>query len=163
MIRCLPARVSLSAAVVAGTWRSACDTERPEQPEAADPTEAASTAASSYHGDRDGDHRGDDEGERHGQSEIQIKTLGNRADLISGGDALVEIIVPHGTPSHALHVTAGKTDVSSTFSRRADGRILGVITGLPSGRTVITARLDHDHGRDHGRGHDRDHDRGHAA
>src|SRR3954465_3186892 len=112
MIRCLPARVSLSAAVVAGTWLSACDTERPEQPEAADSSEAAATAAIA-HGDRDGDHRGGDEGERRGQNEIQIKTLSNRADLISGGDALVEIIVPHGTPPHALHVTAGKTDVSA--------------------------------------------------
>jgi hypothetical protein len=160
MIRCLPARVSLSAAVVAGTWLSACDSERPEQPETADPSEAAPASAIARHGDHDGDHHGDDQDEHHGQNELQIKTLSNRADLISGGDALVEIIVPRGShgshSAHALHVTAGRTDVSAAFSRRADGRILGVITGLPTGRTVITAHLGSDHDHGHGHGHDKD-------
>jgi hypothetical protein len=73
---------------------------------------------------------------------LQIKTLSNRADLISGGDALVEIVVPPGSPTGSVHVTAGATDVSGAFSRRPDGRTLGVITGLVDGQpTEIKADL----------------------
>lgn len=72
---------------------------------------------------------------------LQIKTLSNRADLISGGDVLVEIVIPPGSPTGAVHVTAGATDVSAAFSHRPDGRTLGVITGLASGSTEIKADL----------------------
>jgi hypothetical protein len=71
---------------------------------------------------------------------LQIKTLSNRADLISGGDVLVEIIVPAGSLVGTVHVTAGTTDVSSAF-RRSDGRTLGVITGLADGQTEIKADI----------------------
>jgi hypothetical protein len=72
---------------------------------------------------------------------LQIKTLSNRADLISGGDVLVEIVIPSGSPTGAVHVTAGATDVSAAFSHRPDGRTLGVITGLADGSTEIKADL----------------------
>src|SRR5207247_67116 len=70
---------------------------------------------------------------------LQIKALSNRADLISGGDALVEIVVPAGSPSEGLHVVAGTRDVSAAFARRADGRTTGLVTGLGAGNTTITA------------------------
>src|SRR6185295_15282134 len=70
---------------------------------------------------------------------LQIKTLSNRADLVSGGDALVEIVVPAEAPETGLHVAIGTDDVSSWFSRSSDGRILGLVTGLPEGQTAITA------------------------
>jgi hypothetical protein len=124
MIRCLLARVSLSAAVAAGTLLSACgDSGHPVtpadaavQPDAFIPPDAPPGA-------------------------LQIKTLSNRADLISGGDALVEIVIPLGSPTQTAHVVAGSTDVSAAFARRADGRTVGLITGLGAGQTVITADL----------------------
>jgi hypothetical protein len=72
---------------------------------------------------------------------LQIKTLSNRADMISGGDVLVEIILPAGSTDTTLHVTAGIRDVSSSFVRRAGGRIIGLIDALDTGATVIEADL----------------------
>lgn len=149
MIRCLLARVCLSAAVAAGALLSACgDSGRPvappEQPDVAVPSEAPQASAIAREGEHqdEREHEDEHEGEHHRQNELQIKTLSNRADLISGGDVLVEIVVPHGSPpAHTVHVTAGRTDVSAAFSRRPDGRTLGVITGLPAGPTVIKAHL----------------------
>ena len=46
----------------------------------------------------------------------QIITLSNRADMISGGDALVEIVLPDGGSPQQLHVTLGDKDVSSQFA-----------------------------------------------
>jgi hypothetical protein len=70
---------------------------------------------------------------------LQIVTLSNRADLVSGGDAFVEIILPDHGPLQRLQVRVGDRDVSSAFARRADGRITGVITGLAVGPNVVTA------------------------
>jgi hypothetical protein len=72
---------------------------------------------------------------------LEIKTLSNRADLVSGGDVLVEIVLPPGSPETGLHVTVGTDDVSSRFSRGPDGRILGLVTGLPDSPTAIIADL----------------------
>src|SRR5436190_23931470 len=70
---------------------------------------------------------------------LQIVTLSNRADLVSGGDAFVEIILPDHAPLQHLKVRVGERDVSSAFARRADGRITGVITGLAVGPNIVTA------------------------
>jgi hypothetical protein len=74
---------------------------------------------------------------------LQIKTLSNRADLISGGDALVEIVVPASTATSLdqLHVAVGTTDVSAKFALRANSRVIGVITGLADGDNTVTADL----------------------
>ena len=59
-----------------------------------------------------------------------IKTLSNRADMISGGDALVEIVLPPGATAATLHVTVGPPgkpemaqDVSERFTARGRGGI----------------------------------------
>lgn len=71
----------------------------------------------------------------------QIKVLSNRADLVSGGDAYVEI-VSTGAATGALHVDVDGRDVSSVFAKRADGRLTGLITGLKNGKNVVTARTN---------------------
>src|SRR4051812_16974922 len=68
----------------------------------------------------------------------EIRTLSNRADLVSGGDVLVEI-VPAGGDLTGLHVEAGGRDVTAAFARRADGRVIGLVTGLDNGDNVLTA------------------------
>ncbi len=70
-----------------------------------------------------------------------INTLSNRADLISGGDALVEIVIPTDATPAGLHVTLGDRDVSSVFKTRADGRVIGLLTGLAEGENRVTADL----------------------
>src|SRR5262249_18238100 len=76
----------------------------------------------------------------------QIKTLSNRADMISGGDALVEIVLPPGAKPDALHVALGTQDVTSQFAPRAGGRIIGLVTGLAEGPNILSADLGTGHG-----------------
>ncbi|HEX8108344.1 MAG TPA: DUF6351 family protein [Kofleriaceae bacterium] len=78
----------------------------------------------------------------------QIKTLSNRADMISGGDALVEIVLPPGATAATLHVTVGPPgkpdmvqDVSDRFTARADGRLIGLVTGLAEGANTLSVDL----------------------
>ena len=70
---------------------------------------------------------------------IEIQTLSNRADLVSGGDVFVELVLPDHGPVQRLQVHVGNRDVSSAFTRRPDGRITGVITSLALGPNVVIA------------------------
>jgi hypothetical protein len=72
---------------------------------------------------------------------LEIRTLSNRADLISGGDALVEIVVPDHRPTAHLRVAVGARDVSTAFALRANGRVIGTIDGLAEGKNLVTADL----------------------
>jgi hypothetical protein len=68
-----------------------------------------------------------------------IKVLSNRADVVSGGDALVEIVPPRGTHPGRLKVTVGKRNVTSSFAVRPGGRYMALLGGLRNGRNVVTA------------------------
>jgi uncharacterized tannase-like protein DUF6351 len=70
---------------------------------------------------------------------LQIRVLGTRADLVSGGDALVEMLPPTGSDPTTLTTTLGATDVTSSFALRPNGRFMGVVTGLVDGANVLTA------------------------
>lgn len=76
-----------------------------------------------------------------GSVPVRIVSLSNRADLVSAGDVLLRVVLPPGASTPGLRVTAGARDVSSAFAVRPDGRFEGVVTGLPVGKTVVTARL----------------------
>jgi hypothetical protein len=71
---------------------------------------------------------------------IQIQVLSNRADLISGGDALVQVVPPPGLSPSLLRIAVGARDVTSAFAVRPDGRFEGLVSGLAVGRNVLTAR-----------------------
>ena len=82
----------------------------------------------------------------------EILVLSNRADLISGGDALVEIKVPPWISlANGVKVDVDGVNVNSAFAVRADGRYYGLVTGLRMGDNVLTAtmpggrRTHHDH------------------
>ena len=70
---------------------------------------------------------------------MTITTLSNRADLISGGDALVEIKTPGFQFPATLKIDRDGTDITSAFAANANGRILGVVTGLKNGANTISA------------------------
>src|SRR5262245_60339056 len=53
---------------------------------------------------------------------LQIVVLSNRADLISGGDALVEIVLPGGVSPSSVRVTVDGLDVTGAFAVRPNGR-----------------------------------------
>ncbi|HEY2817969.1 MAG TPA: DUF6351 family protein, partial [Casimicrobiaceae bacterium] len=73
-----------------------------------------------------------------------IRVLSNRADLISGGDALVELIVPPGIVQ-AMQNGNQKIKASldsgplpdDVFDVRPDGRVLGLVTGLKIGKNTL--------------------------
>ena len=66
---------------------------------------------------------------------VEIRTLSSRADLVSGGDALVEIVLPAGASATGLKVTLGRRDISSAFAVGSDGRVRGLVTNLANGET----------------------------
>ena len=74
-----------------------------------------------------------------GIQKFVIRTLGNRADLISNGDALVEVQVPAKVPLNKVKVTLNGKDVSAVFAvADATKRTLrGVVTGLRIGHNLL--------------------------
>lgn len=76
-----------------------------------------------------------------GASVGTIKVTSNRADLISGGDALIEIVVSPGIDASKLKVEAAGKDVTSAFAVREDGRYMGLVSGLGMGSNVVSASL----------------------
>lgn len=77
---------------------------------------------------------------------VQILVLSNRADLLSNGDALIEVLLPAGSGAGTLEVDVDGRDVSSDVQLRGNGRVMGVVTGLPVGSSLLTARLPDGHG-----------------
>jgi hypothetical protein len=72
-----------------------------------------------------------------------LKVLGNRADLVSGGQALVELVLPaKAKASYAdVRITRNGEDVTSAFAVRPDGRFYGLVSGLVEGANTIVARV----------------------
>src|SRR4051794_34110323 len=70
---------------------------------------------------------------------IKIRTLSDRADLISDGNALVGVTLPTGVNAGDLKVTVGGRDVSAAFTHRVDGMTEGLVQGLALGRDDLVA------------------------
>jgi hypothetical protein len=68
----------------------------------------------------------------------RITVLSGRADLVTGGDALVEV---SGTGGRAVKVTVAGRDVSDRFAARPGGRHVGLVDGLREGANVLTASV----------------------
>jgi hypothetical protein len=83
---------------------------------------------------------GDDNANVPPTSGMTINTLSNRADLISGGAALVELKTPGFQFPAALKIDRDGTDITSAFSVLASGRIIGMVTGLKNGTNTISAK-----------------------
>jgi hypothetical protein len=70
-----------------------------------------------------------------------IAVLSNRSDMISGGDALVELQLPADAAEQDLRVSLNGVDISAAFARRANGRVMGLVEGLRVGENTLAARL----------------------
>src|SRR5262249_40152236 len=79
-------------------------------------------------------------GERHDQP-LEIRTLSNRADLVSGGDVLVEIVLPRRTRPDAVQVELNGRDIRHEFAVRADGRFLALLKRLSLGKNKLVASV----------------------
>jgi hypothetical protein len=72
-------------------------------------------------------------------SPVELRTLSNRADLVSDGDVLMEVVAAPATTAANLAVTVNGVDQTSAFVKGADGRITGLVTGLNTGDNVVLA------------------------
>ncbi len=61
---------------------------------------------------------------------LAIEVLSNRADLISGGDALVAVRVPQGAKLSQVRVKVGRRDVTKRFDRAQGRKLVGLVRGL---------------------------------
>src|SRR6185295_4987950 len=74
-------------------------------------------------------------------SVLEIRALSNRADLVSGGDVLVEIVLPRHAQPRDVQVELNGRDIRHEFAVRADGRFLGLVKGLSAGKNKLVASL----------------------
>src|SRR5712691_3055763 len=80
-------------------------------------------------------------------SNFEIVSLSNRADLVSGGDALLEVRVPKNVPLNQVTLRLNGRAVTGAFRTSAAARTLrGVVTDLVDGDNEFVAEAD-------GRGH----------
>ena len=81
--------------------------------------------------------------------DFEIRTLSNRADLISDGDALVEVRVPKTVPMKKVTLTLNGADVGAAFVADEQARTFrGVLTGMRLGMNLFVADANgHGHGR----------------
>ena len=71
---------------------------------------------------------------------FEIITLSNRADLISGGDALVEVRVPKNVPLKKVTLWLNGHEVTAAFRTNEAARTMrGVLTGLVVGENEFLA------------------------
>ena len=72
--------------------------------------------------------------------QFEIRTLSNRADFISGGDALVEVRVPQSAPLQHVRLFLNGRDVTASFQTNAATRVMrGVLTDLVQGENEFLA------------------------
>ena len=71
---------------------------------------------------------------------FEIKTLSNRADLISDGDALVQVTAPKNVPMKKVTLILNDKDVTASFVADPEaGTFRGVLTGLAVGANTFIA------------------------
>ncbi|MBV9410458.1 MAG: hypothetical protein JO148_02585 [Acidimicrobiia bacterium] len=70
-----------------------------------------------------------------------IEVLSNRADLVSGGQALVAVSLPAGVAPTGVRMLLNGRNVTAAFATRPDGRYEGLVTGLQVGSNALTATL----------------------
>ncbi|MCW3056986.1 MAG: hypothetical protein JWO21_955, partial [Solirubrobacterales bacterium] len=74
-----------------------------------------------------------------GAATLSVHVLSDRANLISGPEALVSVDLPRGVQASAVKMTLGGTDVTSQFAMRPNGSYEGLLTGLTPGSNIVTA------------------------
>ena len=71
----------------------------------------------------------------------QLVVLSNRADLVSGGNALVQVVLPNRVDPSTVRVSLDGIDVTSMFAVRPNGAYEGVVTGLANGANDLMASM----------------------
>ncbi|HEX6877937.1 MAG TPA: DUF6351 family protein [Nocardioidaceae bacterium] len=69
--------------------------------------------------------------------DLAIEVLSNRADLVSGGDALVSVDLPARVAPGQVRVYLADQDVTQQFAARPNGRFEGLLSGMQVGENVV--------------------------
>jgi hypothetical protein len=70
---------------------------------------------------------------------LSVGVLSNRADVISGGDALVAVTLPRGVNPASVTVSLNGSNVTGEFALRENGSYEGLLSGLQLGGNVVKA------------------------
>ncbi|MEX2569863.1 MAG: DUF6351 family protein [Gemmatimonadota bacterium] len=72
------------------------------------------------------------------RNDAQITTLSSRADMVTGGDALVRVVVPEGVAADQLAVTVNGVETAADFRGETGGMgLVGLVTGLQPGSNTL--------------------------
>ena len=76
--------------------------------------------------------------ERAGATSLEIKVLSSRPDMVSGGDALIEVKAPSGTEPNQITLQLNGKDVSTPLHRDSEtGSLRALVRGLVNGKNVL--------------------------
>ena len=71
---------------------------------------------------------------------VSIQTLSSRADMVTGNDALVEVVLEDGVdPANVTVEIEGGADVTEAFALRSDGRFVGLVEAFEQGQNTLRA------------------------
>jgi hypothetical protein len=70
---------------------------------------------------------------------LSVHVLSDRANLISGGEALTTVALPRGANPAAVTVTLNGASVTNEFAMRPNGSFEGLLIGLQPGGNVLKA------------------------
>jgi hypothetical protein len=70
---------------------------------------------------------------------LEIAVLSSRADMVSGGDALVEVKLPKHVDPEDVKISLDGRDISGQFAVRPNGAFEGLVTDLHEGTNEVTA------------------------
>lgn len=74
-------------------------------------------------------------------AQFAIRVLSNRADLLSGGDALVEVALPSGLATPDIQADVDGRDVTDFLVKVDNERFMGLVTGLVEGPNLLTVHV----------------------
>jgi len=78
-------------------------------------------------------------------AKLEIRILSSRPDLVSGGDALVEVKAPDGVSLGQITLTLNGKTITSQLKESSDtGSFRGVISGMAVGDNILRATLKSD-------------------
>lgn len=74
-------------------------------------------------------------------TQLSISVLSGSPDQVTGGDALVEVVVPRTVTAESVRVTLNGRDITSGFDATSDGDLVGLVSGLADGRNSVQATV----------------------
>jgi hypothetical protein len=72
---------------------------------------------------------------------VRIVVLSTRADLVSGGEALTQVVLPAGTRPARARVFLNGRAVTGQFAQRPNGKFEALLGGLRNGVNYVVARI----------------------